>query len=63
MPVYDCGVPDCAECQREFGPDRSKAIAAYQARLSAPVCKNKGGQVGMNGECLACTAEAGEICK
>lgn len=33
MPVYDCGVPDCSECQREFGPDRSQAIAVYNARL------------------------------
>ena len=32
MPVYDCGDPDCEECKREFGPDRSKAIAAYKAR-------------------------------
>jgi hypothetical protein len=37
MPVYDCGVPDCGECQREFGPDRSIAIAEYESRLSAPV--------------------------
>ena len=33
MPVYDCGVPDCTECQKVFGPDRSKAIAAYEAAL------------------------------
>ena len=32
MPVYDCGAPDCEECQRAFGPDRSKAIAEYNAR-------------------------------
>lgn len=32
MPAYDCGVPDCIECQRAFGPDRSKAIANYRAR-------------------------------
>lgn len=35
MPVYDCGVPDCTECQREFGPDRSIAIAEYRSRLAA----------------------------
>ena len=34
MPLYDCGVPDCAECQRAFGPDRSKAIAFYQRRVA-----------------------------
>ena len=33
MPVYDCGAPDCTECQRAFGPDRSRAIADYEARL------------------------------
>jgi hypothetical protein len=32
MPVYDCGDPDCDECKREFGPDRSRAIAKYHAR-------------------------------
>lgn len=32
MPLYDCGAPECEECQRAFGPDRSKAIANYQAR-------------------------------
>ncbi len=32
MPVYDCGAPDCEECQRAFGPDRSKAIANYKTR-------------------------------
>lgn len=32
MPVYDCGAADCEECQREFGPDRSKAIAEHEAR-------------------------------
>lgn len=36
MPVYDCGVPDCAECQREFGPDRSVAISEYETRLAPP---------------------------
>lgn len=35
MPVYDCGQPDCGECQREFGPDRSVAISEYEARCSA----------------------------
>jgi hypothetical protein len=32
MPVYDCGDPDCEECKRAFGPDRSKAIAFYYLR-------------------------------
>lgn len=32
MPVYDRGGEDCGECQREFGPDRSAAIANYEAR-------------------------------
>lgn len=35
MPLYDCGDPDCSECQREFGPDRSKAIAANEQRAHA----------------------------
>ena len=34
MPVYDCGAPDCSECQRAFGPDRTSAIRDYQAKLS-----------------------------
>lgn len=32
MALYDCGNPDCVECQRQFGPDRSKAIAEFRAR-------------------------------
>lgn len=32
MPVYDCGAANCEECQKAFGPDRSKAIAEYEAR-------------------------------
>lgn len=32
MPIYDCGSPDCEECQKVFGPDRSKAVATYHAR-------------------------------
>ena len=32
MPIYDCGAPDCDECQRAFGPDRSKAIELYRRR-------------------------------
>ncbi len=35
MPLYDCGAPDCDECQRAFGPDRAKAIAQYYAREAA----------------------------
>jgi hypothetical protein len=31
-PVYDCGDADCEECQKAFGPDRSTAIANYEAR-------------------------------
>lgn len=32
MPIYDCGAPECEECKAAFGPDRSKAIAEYEAR-------------------------------
>ena len=32
MPLYDCGAQGCEECQRAFGPDRSKAIANYERR-------------------------------
>ena len=35
MPVYDCGDPDCHECNVAFGHDRSKAIAAALAREAA----------------------------
>lgn len=35
MPIYDCGAPDCMPCEREFGPDRSEAIARYEARDEA----------------------------
>ncbi len=31
-PLYDCGDADCEECQKAFGPDRSKAISDYEAR-------------------------------
>lgn len=34
MAIYDCGNPDCTSCQRQFGPDRSVAIAEYQSRLA-----------------------------
>lgn len=33
MPIYDCGDPECAECDEAFGPDRSKAIAEYRAKV------------------------------
>ena len=33
MPIYDCGSPECDECQRAFGPDRTAAIAIYQRRV------------------------------
>lgn len=39
MPIYDCGAPDCEECQREFGPDRSVAISEYESRLAGPKVK------------------------
>ena len=32
MPLYDCGDPECDECQRAFGPDRREAIARYEKR-------------------------------
>ena len=32
MPIYDCGSPDCEECKRAFGPDRTKATEAYRKR-------------------------------
>lgn len=31
MPLYDCGAPECEECQRAF-KDRARAIAAYEKR-------------------------------
>lgn len=34
-PAYDCGDPDCEECRRAFGPDRSKAIARFREREAA----------------------------
>ena len=33
-PLYDCGDSDGEECQKAFGPDRSKAIADHEARAS-----------------------------
>lgn len=33
MPVYDCGSPDCVECEKAFGPDRKKAIVAHRSRI------------------------------
>jgi hypothetical protein len=35
MPIYDCGEPECAECQRAFGPDRTAAVARFKAREAA----------------------------
>jgi len=32
MPIYDCGNPDCDECKREFGPDRTEAVTNYFRR-------------------------------
>jgi hypothetical protein len=32
MPLYDCGSPECDECQKAFGPDRSEAIRKYKQR-------------------------------
>ena len=35
MPLYDCGDPECGECERAFGPDRSSAIARHDRRQRA----------------------------
>lgn len=57
------------------GPVPDHARGCYEDLCSCPEgqkarreetligCKNKGHQVGMNGECLSCTAEAGEVCR
>lgn len=29
-PIYDCGAPDCQECENAFGPNR--AMAAFKDR-------------------------------
>ncbi len=31
-PIYDCGDPECSECEDAFGPNRSKAIADFNSR-------------------------------
>lgn len=31
-PAYDCGHPECWECERTFGPARSKAIDIFRRR-------------------------------
>jgi hypothetical protein len=41
MPLYDCGSPDCAECQRAFGAGRAKAIATYLRRAEWYAALNK----------------------
>lgn len=46
MPLYDCGSPDCFECQRAFGPDRSKAIAKFKQREAYYAELAHTGQVG-----------------
>ena len=44
MPLYDCGDNDCEECQREFGPNREKAIRNFEAREAfqarTPFCES-----------------------
>ena len=42
MPIYDCGSPECDECQRAFGPDRTKAIANFRAREAYYAALNTG---------------------
>lgn len=32
MPIYDCGDPECAECEEAFGPHRAKAIAEFHEK-------------------------------
>ena len=49
----------CYEDICERCPEGRKA----QREIDAPVHKDAGGQIGMNGECLACTAEQGEACR
>lgn len=62
---YKCAGPvpedarGCYEDICERCPEGRKA----QREIDAPVHKDAGGQIGMNGECLACTAEAGEACR
>jgi hypothetical protein len=54
--MSECCYPNCArECAG--GP------CPYCREGEKPLCKDKGGQIGMLGECLYCTAEAGETCK
>lgn len=35
MPVYDCGNPECDECEKAFGPHRDEAIAEFNRRKIA----------------------------
>jgi hypothetical protein len=32
MPIYDCGDPECTECEEAFGPSRGKAIAEFREK-------------------------------
>lgn len=50
----------CPECD---GPRSCCSCPPANEEADTPVCKDKGGQVGMNGECLLCTAETGEVCR
>lgn len=50
----------CPECD---GPRSCCSCPRVDEDADKPVCKNKGGLVGANGECLLCTAEAGEVCR
>lgn len=52
-------ISECPNCNRAgWG-----CICHVYEDEDCPICKDKGGPVGANGECLCCTAEAGELCK
>lgn len=52
-------ISECQNCNR----DGHACICPVVKDEEGPRCKDLGGQVWMNGECLLCTAEAGESCR
>lgn len=61
MPMYDCGAPDCEECQRAF-KDRTRAIENYHRREQEYAKLEKPMPVDPSPPCRVCASKHDVIC-
>lgn len=61
MPMYDCGAPDCEECQRAF-KDCTRAIENYRRREREYAALSKPMPVDPSLPCRVCGSKHDVIC-